>query len=114
MRLIDADAMKKDIEVQTQILKLMFKDDEDGLRLVDMTYEGCMAQIDKMPTVEPEQRWIPCSERLPDEDRAFLVTNSQWGYPLLEITYWLTDGWQTKGKPIAWLPLPKAYVGKTE
>ena len=60
------------------------------------------------------QQWIPCSERLPDEDRAFLVTNSQWGYPLLEITYWLTDGWQTKGKPIAWLPLPKAYVGKTE
>lgn len=24
--------------------------------------------IDSLPTIKPEQRWIPCSERLPEED----------------------------------------------
>lgn len=61
-----------------------------------------------------KQQWIPCSERLPEEDRAYLVTNSQWGYPMLGITYWLTDGWQTKGEPIAWMPLPEPWKGDTD
>lgn len=59
-------------------------------------------------------KWIPCSERLPEEDRSYLVTNSRWGYPLLEITYRLTDGWMTEGKPIAWMPLPEPWKGETE
>lgn len=31
-------------------------------------------EIDAMPTIEPELRWIPCSERLPERDKAVLIT----------------------------------------
>ena len=94
---------------------------QDAIEAIKKRDPGCGEDacyiIEQLPSAQPERKkgkWISCSERLPDEDRAFLVTNSQWGYPLLEITYWLTDGWQTKGKPIAWMPLPKAYEGKTK
>lgn len=53
--------------------------------------------------------WIPCSERLPEEDGYYLVTNSKWGAPLRQIALWMTDGWSSDNKPVAWMPLPEPY-----
>ena len=112
MRLIDADAMKKDIEAQTQILKLMFKDDEDGFRLADIMYEGYMAQIDKMPTIEPEQQWIPCSEGLPKTTKSYLVTNSKLGAWCVDRDMWIDGRWVKDDDVIAWMPLPEPWKGE--
>lgn len=67
-----------------------------------------------VPSAEPEQRWIPCSERLPEEEGRYLVTCSK--------IEWVVDWniWRNKPKPswlweqgvTAWMPLPEPYKGK--
>lgn len=66
-----------------------------------------LEKLRALPSAEP--RWIPCGERLPEEDGYYLVTNSKWGAPWREITLWVTDGWSSDNKPIAWMPLPEPY-----
>lgn len=56
MRLIDADALVPDADY----------DDGDY-------WAVSIAQIQNAPTIEP-QRWIPCSERLPEEAYPVIVT----------------------------------------
>lgn len=133
MRLIDADAMKEDINAQAQILKLMFKDDVDGLRVADMMYEGYMAQINKMPTLEPTQQWIPCSERLPETETIpasfgvseyrkskMVIVSGDFDYgektwvacycdDLDGYTYWSDAEAMTIKNVTAWMPLPEPY-----
>ena len=68
--------------------------------------------IRALPTIEPEQHWIPCSERLPDKTGRYLVTCSKIGA-------WETDwniffaetklGWLYENRVIAWMPLPEPY-----
>lgn len=60
MRLIDAD-------------KIMYSwiTTPDGKEHDGVTLQSIIRQ---MPTIEPEQRWIPCSERLPEDGENVLVT----------------------------------------
>lgn len=37
-------------------------------------YEEAREVISRLPSAQPEQRWIPVSERLPEEDDMYLVT----------------------------------------
>ena len=77
--------------------------------------------IDEMKT---EQRWIPCSERLPEDGRQVLVYARSVHYALAKYdemreadgTYkkqWVTfDAWKpfyTIKEVIAWMPLPSPY-----
>ena len=91
-------------------------------------------QIKDLPSAQPEQRWIPCSERLPDEHewlgtKKFGTTISNEVY----VTFEAPDGqrfakhisfqngklspvdeqrmkvWFKGAKPIAWMPLPEPY-----
>lgn len=54
-----------------------------------------------------EQRWIPCSERLPEEAGWYIVTmhngrcNTLW--------YSTLHGWEWEMDVIAWMPLPEPY-----
>ena len=93
--------------------------------------------IEKMPSTQPEQRWIPVSERMPGEHewfgtKKFGTTISNEVY----VTFEAPDGqrfakhisfqngklspvdeqlmkvWFKGAKPIAWMPLPEPY--KTE
>ena len=59
MRLIDADALKEDIEQQCALLRLT--KDNDELNQISMVLEsGFVAHIDKMPTIEERKKgkWI--------------------------------------------------------
>lgn len=71
-----------------------------------------------------EQRWIPVSERLPDEPKEnpifegekielYLVTVKGADYPFR--AFWngkfFTDGW-SKADVTAWMPLPEPYRGE--
>lgn len=75
-------------------------------------YEDCISYaIEKL---EQEPRWIPVSERLPEDNKYYLVT--------IELTFSRSNryvdiqnagGWDSLRKcgheVLAWMPLPKAY-----
>ena len=95
--------------------------------------------VNNLPSAQPEQRWIPCSERLPDEHewlgtKKFGTTISNEVY----VTFEAPDGqrfaehisfqngklspmdeqrmkvWFKGAKPIAWMPLPEPYKTESE
>lgn len=69
------------------------------------------ATIKALPSASAD--WIPCSERLPEEDGWYLVTVR--GYETVtDVSLYSADGsaWgdvSTKQKVIAWMPLPNPY-----
>ena len=83
-------------------------------------------RIKQLPSAQPEQRWIPCSERLPKEEdyRECMecLDGAVWYYTShktigLGYYYYSTKEWSTindmkpDGKVIAWMPLPEPYKG---
>jgi len=70
------------------------------------------------PEVRPEQRWIPCSERLPEARQSVILSTENWTG---EGCYWETTeyhviwkGYRWKAtywddEVIAWMPLPEPY-----
>ena len=54
------------------------------------------------------QQWIPCSERLPDQNGKYLVVGRQKAINILKF-----DGgrWYGKWGVVAWMPLPEPYKG---
>lgn len=58
--------------------------------------------------VPSAQQWIPCSERLPDQNGKYLVVGRQKAINILKF-----DGgrWYGKWGVVAWMPLPDCYQG---
>lgn len=90
--------------------------DRDCNSCINHTNNGCASWECEYV---PRERWIPCSQRLP-EDGFYLVTN-EWHK--LDFLYYRPDkGWHhgnmqdTEGRPsvIAWMPLPEPYMGGKE
>ena len=96
-------------------------------------YDADVLALETVPSAQPEQRWIPCSERLPEEYGEFLVTMTEkakakdLGFDIDE-TYirkmrYNSNGWQlprhipswineaVKDEVLAWMPLPEPYKG---
>lgn len=75
-----------------------------------------------LPSARPEQRWILCSERVPEEDEQVLVylydspyiawidSNGEWNTE--EFT--LDKEKEREDEPIAWMPLPEPYKERRE
>lgn len=77
--------------------------------------EAVFDAILKAPTIEPqpEQRWIPCGERLPDGYATVLITHRGGvSFGWYNGRYW-ERGANAKHRPlqtvIAWMPLPEPY-----
>jgi len=70
--------------------------------------------LDDAPTVDAGPKWIPCSERLPDDDRSKVVTLANGN---VEAGYYSNGDWWCIGDSIslenptviAWMPLPEPY-----
>lgn len=94
-----------------------------GMRLLDV--------ISTVPAAQAQQ-WIPCSERLPEIGRGYIVTGKQkyahekeWTY-FVDVAFnygnYIDDYWDTfidwdEGQEthiIAWMPLPEPYGGENE
>ena len=86
--------------------------------------------IKELPSVKPEQRWIPCSERLPEKSGRYLVTRgsnvcgSLWNRVYIlnysdlmglckEKVWWSGNvgksDFEKYDDVIAWQPLPEPY-----
>jgi hypothetical protein len=74
--------------------------------------------LNGLPSAQPEPRWIPCSERLPEARRSVILSTKNWTG---EGCYWETTAhhviwkgyrWNVTywdGEVIAWMPLPEPY-----
>ena len=79
-----------------------------------------------LPSAQPEQRWIPCSERLPEEDHWLGGSGKQFSDQVLvtiinhsdddvwvDMTYTIDGEWMIElprhCKIVAWMPLPPVY-----
>ena len=65
------------------------------------------------PTVEP-QKWIPCSERLPENYTRVLTTNSKIGAWEVDINSRNFAGWIYSSDPVAWMSLPEPWKENKE
>lgn len=74
---------------------------------------------------EPVMRWIPCEERLPEDDTLMLVNYIDERPDAMDIwigwheaeNVWYIDGEEHSrehgNEVIAWMPLPEPYKGDT-
>ena len=129
MRLIDSDEIRIKPEYMHDICGSVMIRVEDIARI-----------INDMPTINP-QKWIPCSERMPEEhDSIFskFYGTEKWRDAMFRktsktviITVEYRDGtrqtapchtidgeWNQSmkgmGKALAWMPLPEPYKGEKE
>ena len=63
-------------------------------------------------------KWIPCSERLPEDEGRFLVTMetyifNEYSHPIGTSFYSPSYGWvnASPNKVLAWMPLPEPWKG---
>lgn len=76
---------------------------------------GCAIKL----LAQPEQRWIPVTERLPEDDRTKIVTlangNAESGY-YSDGNWWCIGDSIHLENPtvIAWMPLPEPYKERQE
>lgn len=118
MRLIDADALIKQIEKNICEPCRKRKDDYNGVYCRACGYGNEIDDIEDAPTVA---EWIPCSERLPEEKGKYLTTYHPcyWDDVKDELkidvdtfqgkTFWAK---RKHHRVIAWMPLPEAWRGE--
>ena len=121
MRAIDADELWNE-------LGILYEHNKGKVN-----WNDALMEIKTAPTIEPEQRWIPVSERLPKEKDARILkklgTNKMSDYVIatvevkgkrMTVTACTYDGkwdWDMKYafpdyKIVAWMPLPEPYGGE--
>ena len=70
--------------------------------------------INAIPSAEPERKWVPCSERLPEKSDRYLVTQTDWEEFIVDWDIWYNDehpSWLYRKCVIAWMPLPEPWKG---
>lgn len=79
--------------------------------LINVT--DAMNVLRDLPSAQPEQRWIPVSERLPEVKQAVLVTTKNGQRDIRKCI----DAGHLKWfyhDILAWMPLPEPYQGESE
>ena len=70
--------------------------------------------VEQLPSAQPEQRWISCSERMPEDDVEVFVYLFERQTPYIawvEDCRWYTEDFEVEKEncPTAWMPLPEPY-----
>ena len=102
-------------EMQIPIMRSTFPEEQ----FVFTGMSEALSAIKDLPSAQPE-RWIPCSERLPELDESVLATTAwnditiAWRIGICE---WFIHEGNTNAETadvIAWMPLPEPYKGEQE
>ena len=125
MRPIDADAFKDYSRSGYEEMKHLFN---ENLKVAALVTESFCKDIDEQPTVESEQKWIPCKEMEPKKSGHYLCTHGGT-WRIVSPDYYTTQeqaeelfadpkdeyldleeyiGWTSKNV-IAWMPMPEPY-----
>ena len=100
---------------------------DHDIQITDEAFVDCMQIINELPSAQPEQRWIPCSERLPETEE-FVLASLTGKYRNItfehacEIADYADGEWLVYAYPHmsaekceelieAWMPLPEPYKG---
>lgn len=103
-------ALKRDV-INTNVGDTIYK--QATIDAINALHEEPNAWLDSavdavmtLPTAQSEQRWIPCSERLPGDGERVLVTTKNG-----EVLFGSHLGkyWAFGSKVLAWMPLPEPY-----
>jgi len=74
--------------------------------------------IDAQDTIQPEQHWIPVTERLPEAGKSVMICDAYGDICIGHRTrsgYYFPDFCEDKIKDVrAWAELPEPYKGVTE
>ena len=62
--------------------------------------------LNSLPSAQPEQRWIPVSERLPEKNGDYLVTGRKGAVSKRKYD---NGRWYGGWDVLAWQPLPEPY-----
>ena len=108
------DALWKALYEYEDKTEKQFQESEDldvGDWILHRIFVQNMSDIDRqtilnLPSAQPEQRWIPCSERLPEERGFYLTTTKD---KAVYCDYWNEDNFDRTEMVIAWMPLPEPY-----
>lgn len=68
--------------------------------------------LEQIPAIDPEPKWIPVSESLP-ESRVYVLVTYEYQYGLIDHGIsWYEDKrkeWMSAREVTAWVPLPEPY-----
>lgn len=110
MRLIDADTLLTAIQKKEAEPSYQHTGEDWCVGLI--IAEGL---VDEQPTIEP-QKWVSCSERLPEESGSYLCTCLDGHRSMVtqvkfhpRIKSWNLTGARAYWKVIAWQPLPEPF-----
>ena len=118
------DALQKEINKGIPPFNDVFGSIRAGVRLARNI-------IEDLPSAQPEQRWIPCGERLPEDDvyvliskRPNLLSGKKWCVTIAGRFKGARNnlvGWRDIGfgelqddEILAWMPLPAPYREDTK
>ena len=103
------DALKKYEELESN----NFTDTSPISMMTVATIANCIEEIVNLPSAEPERKWIPVSEALPEDRQKVLCVNK---HGEMMVGGYMTDYGMTFPcyfeKPIAWMPLPEPWRGE--
>lgn len=118
MRLIDAESLEEEFNKQANARLI---GDDDFMEGVKNGYRFALRHLKYAPTVEERQHgeWIPCSERLPEENGRFLAFLPDRNGTFMCADFlkgqWYPDDYEcTSDRVIAWMPLPEPYKKEGE
>ena len=118
--------------ISRQAAIIVVNKNRDSVFRTSVHYEDAVYDISNLPSVQPEQRWIPCSERLPEYGVSVLTYDGncfcvEKRIPFIRdetgeaisSDWWVSDDYDESydgyypnlrdGACIAWMPLPEPY-----
>ena len=109
--------MNNDLISRQQALEIKFSNGMVRRGVVYVRADELVNKLKELPSAEPKQQWIPCSERLPDVAQRVLLSGHgmvmigmlhSFGKYSLEPTG--ISYAYSKDDIEAWMPLPEPYV----
>lgn len=116
MRLIDADALIRVLKGRFERFKDLVPDIDNS---IEFAHNYALNSVTNAPTIS--EGWIPCSEKMPDEDGEYLVTyNGKFVKNVIRVMWYRPEkncfllympirGGVVFEDVIAWMILPEPY-----